>query len=278
MSYRIGSFNVGGPKSLILTDAEAVAEIIKRHRFDIVAFQDMHGNVEVVDSFLRAVCKHLHRFEYRFSRGRSADRSFAFIWSTVTISIVDEPRIYERVYREDRPNATDEWPFKRDPLLGRFMTRNGYEIRLINIHLFFSDMQQRVRECARITGNMYYDIASIVPENIGIKVFTFALGDYNFDCETCNSISRENLFFDIVTTQRDSTTLNKSNASDGGLTSSGLSGNSYDHFTYDKNKVESAIRNPPMAIDAPREEGFSGNYTKYLNEVSDHIPVIIEIF
>lgn len=274
MSYKIGSFNVGGPIPLILTDAEAVADVIERHHLDIIAFQDMQGNVtEIVNKFCKTVCNNLNSFDYRSGRGMSADRSFAFLWKTNKVELMEEPIIYERY----RTNFANEWSFKRDPLLGRFRTINGYEIRLINTHLFFTDIQQRLSECARITGDVYYSIASIIPESIGTKVFTLALGDYNLDCGVCNKISLENNFTNLVTVQEGCTTLKKYGNKDEGFVSTGLSNNSYDHFTYDKNKVESAIRAAPTAINVPIES-FGGNYTKYFNDVSDHIPIIIEIF
>ena len=114
MSYRVGSFNVGGPIPLILTDAKAVSDVIERHNIDIIAFQDMQDRVDTVNSFCKTVCDYLYWFDYRSGRGVFADRSFAFLWRTNNVELIEEPFIYEK-YRTD---VADEWVFRRDPLLG----------------------------------------------------------------------------------------------------------------------------------------------------------------
>ena len=51
----------------------------------------------------------------------------------------------------------------------------------------------------------------------------------------------------------------------------------YDHFSFDGNKI-SAIVNDIDRIDPIQEGGkFSGDFNRYLKDVSDHIPVVMEI-
>ena len=131
MSYRIGSYNVGGPMPLLFTDAEAVSSVIENHSFDIVAFQDMHASAEIVDNFCSKVCSYLYGYDNHSSRGPSADRSFAFLWNTNKVDLIDMPFIYDKY----RGRSVDEWSFKRDPLLGRFITRIGIGVKSATLRL-----------------------------------------------------------------------------------------------------------------------------------------------
>jgi hypothetical protein len=125
-------------------------------------------------------------------------------------------------------------------------------------------VEKRRIECKLVTGEIYREIDTHRYGNFK-PAFTISMGDYNLNADDCNAHSGSPSV--VVTYQRELTTLNDNY--DGYASS-------YDHFSYDRVRYESI----PVAVsrvDAVKNY-FDGNYEKYYQAVSDHIPVIIEIF
>jgi hypothetical protein len=159
---------------------------------------------------------------------------------------------------------------KREPLYGRFSPKglgSINEFRLINIHIehggddYQVTINRRKTECGLAKNVIHQRIDTHRYGNFK-RAFTVVLGDYNLDCPACNSCEPEN----VKTFQEELTTLkNKPGYS-----------RSYDHFSLDTDK-NATVPYTVARIDAV-EEYFEGDYDKYRQAVSDHVPVVIKIF
>jgi len=230
------------------------------------------------------ICKHalprhqnwLWYFE-RPAAGRSGDYGFAYLWNSSRVSEWPKdkmPRILNDYQSDIR--------LSRNPLYGRFAPVGigaNAEFRLINIHLRWSDevlpnrvliigRRKREIECRIVTGKIYRKVNS--PRDGSNKpVFTMSLGDYNLDADECIAFSGNP---SVVTYQREPTTLNAGSdeADPDGYASS------YDHFSYDSAKND-CVSDPARRVDAVKKY-FRGDFKKYRETVSDHVPVVIEIY
>lgn len=197
----------------------------------------------------------------------------AFIWNSNRVRVKEDSRPHEsRVF----DNYSSKIRLTREPAVGWFVPADlkiNMEFRLINIHLFHGGNENKVTidkrkiECGLAKGVIYkaVDKPSIGNDGNFNRVFTVVLGDYNLDCDVCNTCGPEN----IRTFQELETTLKKEEPL--GYKSS------YDHFSYDAVRDASVPRNPPSRIDAVKDY-FGGKYAQYREQVSDHIPVKLEIF
>jgi hypothetical protein len=160
---------------------------------------------------------------------------------------------------------------KREPLYGRFSPKylgTSNEFRLINIHIVHggSDTAEasdrRKAECGLSKGEIHGRIDAHRYGNFK-RAFTAVLGDYNLDCKDCNSCDSGN----VQTFQDKETTLK---SKEQGYC------HSYDHFSFDVIK-NSSLPYTVSRIDAVNRY-FKGDFTKYKENVSDHVPVKLEIF
>lgn len=280
MSYRIASFNI---RKGIKKESESerdffsfIHDFVADEHIDILALQEV-----LKENELQRICsKALSPFQNwrgcyeRSATGATGDYGFAFLWNENRVSECSKnhtPKIFNEYESEIR--------LSRNPLYGRFSPKLSLnseifqEFRMFEIHLRFSDevlpnltkisgIQKRKQECKIVTGEIYQQIdthryGSFKP------TFTFSMGDYNLGVEECieNSGSPS-----VSTYQEEKTTLN---CSYDGYSSS------YDHFSID-DKYKSfpySVRR----VDAVKNY-FHGDYKKYCDTISDHVPVIIEIF
>lgn len=281
MGYRIGSLNIH-KRIHKHSDSERdlfafIHDFIVKEKLDILALQECLNESE-----LRRICvRALSPFQNwkghyeRPARGKSGDYGFAFLWNENRISECSK-RNAPQIFTEYKSN---DIRLSRDPLYGRFSPKLNLnaqlqqEIRLVNIHLRFSDevlpdltkipgYEKRKMECSLATGEIYKSIDTRRYGNFK-PAFTLLLGDYNLCVDECINYSGHE---DVCTYQDEPTTLNSKR--DGYA-------NSYDHFSFDKTKGEPVkfIKR----VDAV-EEYFDGDYQKYYDAVSDHAPIVIEIF
>ena len=280
MSYRIASFNIRkGIKRE--SDSERdffsfIHDFVADEHIDILAFQEV-----LKESELQRICtKALSPFQNwkchyeRSATGASGDYGFAFLWNANRISECSKsqtPRVFNEYESEIR--------LSRNPLYGRFSPKLSYnseifqEFRLFEIHLRFSDetlpnltkipgMQKRKQECKIVTGEIYQKIDTHRYGNFK-PAFTFSMGDYNLGVDDCMSNSGNPA---VRTYQEKETTLSYSY--DGYASS-------YDHFSIDDkyNYFPYSVRR----VDAVKDY-FRGDYKRYCELISDHVPVVIEIF
>lgn len=225
-----------------------------------------------------------------------------------------KPHIYKQ-YRIDRSrNQTD---LIREPYYARFIPVGGgtpfIEIRILNCHIRYSKGSQnsssdeqslgaiamRKNEFDVLSTTLYPKVANKRYGN-NRPSYTILLGDYNlnmknseasspylFDSieiqgetivkmqngiirETYNTKHKEDPMH-IITMQNDLTTLRNPNDD---VKPHGFA-NNYDHFTYDKKRF-SNLKVRCDSIDTV-EKYCNGDFEKYRKEVSDHIPIAIEI-
>ena len=313
MSYRIGSFNVRklsfASKDESLGDnvfsGRAYADIgrIIMDNFDIVALQEVMN--EKVLSFLFPENSGW-KYSWKKSRSKSdeSDEGYAFAWKIQRIRTLGEPDLWIQ-YRQD--SFLGSRGLLRHPLYGRFtptgtITGGPFcEIRLINTHIRFNptrSMQNlegtpsdyRHREFMILTQQI---LSRISDKRYGdnMPAYTFLLGDYNLNLNVpgnkgpyvesfvlVENTGKNKKFITVqekpttlrVVTKEDPTTGNKIISFDGYA-------NNYDHFTYDEYYFnEQGISINTDAIDSVRLYR-NGNFEKYWREISDHIPIMMEL-
>jgi hypothetical protein len=160
---------------------------------------------------------------------------------------------------------------KREPLYGRFSPKylgTSNEFRLINIHIVHGgndtagNLDLRKEECRLSKSEIHGRIDAHRYGNFK-RAFTVVLGDYNLECDVCNSCDPWN----VQTFQDEETTLKREEQG---------YNNNYDHFSFDVIK-NSSVPYTVSRIDAVNRY-FKGDFTKYKENVSDHVPVKLEIF
>jgi hypothetical protein len=242
--------------------------LVRDKGLDIVAFQEDEADKSAV---LNDVQKWLPHWEC----SRPASSEFAFIWN---------PRRVKECSKDMEPQVFTAYKsnvhLTREPLYGRFEPVGigpFVEFRLVNIHLHYGknkasnddepeaekDIVRRQRECDAAKGVIHDTIDKHRYGNFN-RAFTIVLGDYNFDCETCNRFGSLN----VRTIQAEKTTLKKKEPY-------GYK-NSYDHFSFDVKK-NSSVPYTETRVDAVNEY-FNGDFSRYRRNISDHVPIIIEIF
>ena len=243
---------------------------------------------------------------YPYLGNDSRGEGYAFLWRKDKFRCpVNEygrevrPRIY-RQYKTDSSNG--ELRLARDPGYGRFQVVNmpNAEIRLVTAHIVYGKPSEdnlskvvdhgatmmRQKEFNVLARNVYTRISEDYNDiNCNIP-YTIILGDYNLNLPGSKAKSpyvspivvldaQNNILpiFEIEekgvkrihTVQKDLSTINK----EGNDYSS-----NYDHFTYDdhtKNGIVQGIAHRLDVIDR------FGDHKTYKENVSDHIPVMLEI-
>jgi exonuclease III len=304
MSYKIGSFNIlsstdYGQKDEkgkgITKESRFFVQLIREGEFDILALQEFKPDDE---SLLRSIVNGLGKDEWDYRRApeKTTGREYAYIYSKKLkcISGENEPHVYTK-YRGHYRTKYDvsepflNWRMRREPYVARFIPNPDKrgpkpycEIRLIDVHLWHGkpyknpiNVNRRKEEFTLITDYIYSKIADPSPAE-GVKsVFTIIMGDYNLDCRECNELCIANGNTKIKTVQEEYTTLNKLPSENGKLHSTGFS-SSYDHFSYDK-EYDDIVREEARTIDTVKSI-TNGDFTKHLIKISDHVPIIIEIY
>ena len=290
--YKIGSFNcLNLGVSASNTKIIELANIILREKFDIIALQEIKGKLA------------LNRILFCLGSGwrGSADNEvndYAFIWNANKFELANAeeigltreyaPRIYKQ-YRVDRKAGQKD--LVREPFYARFFPTGGaapyIEIRLINTHIRFSKGKEGENDMSLSAIAMRRNEFDVLTRAIYAKeadkrygnnrpAYTFLLGDYNLNLPTSVAKSpyllesfiiedRRNIKV-ITTVQRGLTTLARASEQKENVFS-----NNYDHFTYDVKRFDDVtiISNEVNVV----EKYYKGDYEKYREDISDHIPV-----
>ena len=204
----------------------------------------------------------------------------------------------------------------RDPCVGRFIARGRKaEIRLITTHIVYKkhqsegdaniayktyqseenangmgDVEARNKEFQIIAGQIYPRVSEYYKDINYTSPYTIILGDYNLNLKTSGAtkafmpavvcfdergkkiLYNEGTSTTIYTVQEDLSTLK---TGEDGLA------NNYDHFSFDGRVKKQIVPYSARTIDAinqsPKENGEESRFDIYRQEVSDHLPIVIEI-
>ena len=265
MSYSVCSFNVR--KSIRGDEKDRdfygfLNALVRKEDIVIFAFQEAKY-IYFVDN----VKKNLMPFG-KWEGGYVHNSELPFIWRTDRVKECSQNNAPTLV------NYSSKIRLAREPVVARFVPedfRLNIEFRFVNVHLHHGgndlaeSIEKRMFECDMAKGVIYQRVDRPAQGSSGLfnRVFTAVLGDYNLDCEECNTCGYKN----IKTFQEENTTLKKE---DPGYN------NSYDHFSYDAVKNASVPKYQPYRIDAVNDYFYS-NWTRYREQVSDHVPIKLEI-
>lgn len=232
---------------------------------------------------------------------------YAFLWNTSKFELpLDDKgnKIFPRIWRNYRTdNDTGMIRLMRDPCCGRFKVKGRpAEIRLITTHIVygkpstnnldidldFGAIKMRNREFQILAGQIYPRISEYYKDVNCTSPYTIILGDYNlnlkssgankayvpsvayFDNNGKMTLDEDNPHCMIYTVQDELTTLKREE--------DGFASN-YDHFSYDERVSYQILQGSARAINAVEQNVKDENskYETYRKEVSDHLPIIIEI-
>lgn len=269
MSYRIGSLNCLRFGRFSEKDDRTIAEMIMDYRLDVIALQEVKHQ-EAAERILRWLPLSWRAFQdTRDTDAAGAyPEDYAFLWNTDSLTECSKdghPHVFEQVKSND---------FIRRPLYGRFRPTHGacnggdnFEFRLINVHIYCGDnykedKERRKKEYRLLLNEVFSRVNRHGYQDTRVP-YTLALGDYNV---TMKWIQKEHVEdFDVITVQEELTTLK---AKEPGFA------NDYDHFSYEPDRFEVVpIVSRPNAVQDYKDNDFP----RYKDEVSDHVPVIIEV-
>lgn len=263
VGYRICSLNVKKSDRNDETDRDFYAflkQLIALEGIDVFAFQEASYRLGLIEGVLKNLPPY-------WADKTVPDSELAFVWNTNRVaecSKTQMPQVFES-YKADKH-------MYREPVCARFVPvdfKLNFEIRLINVHIVHhrkdspNPVEDRKNECGLAKGVIYEMVDKPPTGKDGSfrSVFTVVLGDYNLNCDACNQCGPAN----IRTYQEELTTLKSG--------SPGYS-RSYDHFSY---RADSTVpRNTPRRIDAV-DHYFNGDFKGYRDNVSDHVPVKLEL-
>ncbi len=248
-----------------------------------------------------------HAKNYPYLGNDSRGEGYAFLWNTKRLNIpLDEKgnKIYPRIWRNYKINGkNNSIRLMRDPCYGRFVIKGRKtEIRLITTHIIYGKptsenidvdldvgaITMRNNEFNILAGQIYPRVSEYYKDVNCTVPYTIILGDYNLNLiessvtkaivpsvacfdEKGNKVTlNDNPYCKIHTVQSDLSTLK--------CTTDGFA-NNYDHFSYDDRVKAQIIQNSARAINAVEQHIKDENtkYETYRKEVSDHLPIIIEI-
>ena len=308
MGYKIGSFNLHNLGRNVAfreggRNLQKIAEIIRNEQFDIIAFQEVLNEgtpftKQMPEGFKKSILFELGcNYDFSWADSQSEERNnraegYAFLWNKKRIKLVttetntgtrlSEPTMLAKV------NG-----IIRAPYYARFSPQGlpggtNFEIRLICVHNYYGNkskeaFDRRRRELDVLLKNIYPRWAKKVYKD-DIPHYTILLGDYNLELkrpfrkkvalistdenDIVNSEEYDNMKIQII--QDELTSLRDSKDAKGNYYVS-----NYDHFSFDYEAFKN-IKKTWNRIDCV-EKYYNGENDKYYNEISDHIPVIMEI-
>lgn len=315
MGYKLGSFNMYKFQAYrsdeeIKKNLDNIANIICTEKFDIVAMQEILGETPMERILLRLGKKHWDgRQKSPNSKSQQTAEGYAFIWNTDRIGLAESvttegKRIFEPDIFKDYKTEKGQNRLIRDPFYGRFKPRyENFEIRLINTHIIFSagsdnDNIDNIYASSLRTEDFLmrqneFDILvkKVLPrvnqERYGnnLPAYTILMGDYNLNLDriwTKSPYLQEfvevkdgRYSYNYITVQDKLTTLKNRPKSNPDEPATGYA-NNYDHFTYDLDRVSEQLHPKAGVVDAV-ETYYDGDFEKYKKEVSDHIPIRLNI-
>ncbi len=242
----VGSLNTQGLGTSREKDLTLLAQIVRNEHFDVLALQEVFKRdrgEEFNTVGVKALTDTLGSdWAYQFSRTRSGNEYYAYIWNRNSVSEV----LFEFTGIVEYQQSLIRPPFVK------CFSHKGKEYALINTHVIFgvsSDTAKRIDELrvlARIYDSVYrrYDT-------------TLLLGDFNLSASEINAALKGEK---LVCYQTSKTTVGDNRYV-----------NDYDHFVMAKD-VFSALSPSFERVKGP-EVYCSGNFAKYKSSISDHVPI-----
>lgn len=290
-------------------DFEKIAEIIVSENLDVVALQEIFSAGKGVERLLeQCVLYGLRDWDVRFSEPPSKITNtnelnlrgeiYAFLWNKrrfklAEFSEIGEKRVFEpRIINSLQTDVhVDCSFFARTPYYIRLYPQYGgfHELRLINVHIYYGDnhlseVQKRIVEYDTLVQHIYPEI-SIKKYGEFRPAYTIALGDYNLNLfrpqrstQAKNYLTEVYSYYNgresyrVITAQDQLTTLNAPSQID--PLGRGYA-NNYDHFTYSL-ELSPFSGVSCQAIDAVAKY-CNGDFAYYRSNISDHLPVAMEI-
>ena len=240
-------------------------------------------------------------------RGDMRGEGYAFLWNTTRVDVPRDEhnqKIYPKVWTNYKTNVDVGLSrLVRDPCVGRFIARGRKaEIRLITTHIIYNKqrgeeddngvgaVEARNKEFQILAGQIYPRVSEYYKDINHTAPYTIILGDYNLNLKTSGAtkafmpsvacfdergkqlLYNEGAYTVIYTVQEDLSTLK---TSEDGLA------NNYDHFSFDGRVKKQIVPYSAHTIDAinqsAKENAEESKFDIYRQEVSDHLPIVIEI-
>lgn len=291
MSYIIASFNTLKMGEYAVSqykkDWKLIAKIIKSHKVDIIALQEILSEKPVLE-LQRNLNMYGGNWDFRFEMKetiRNDREGYAFLWNRNTFSLlISEGKVYE-------PHIEAKWSRSliRPPYIGRFIPcapcSPFIEIRLINTHIIFgkdkysqdkgnsqSALRMRLAEYAKLSKQVFPSIAHTRSGDYRVG-YTFITGDYNLPLNACvliDSIPMDEKM-QMLSRQKDKTTISLNKIQED--PHADAYANDYDHFSFSNTEKEYVLTT--QRIDAPRLF-CNGEFAHYREKVSDHVPIILK--
>lgn len=298
MSYSVLSFNLRNiyDSARLDRDWDAIANIIREERADIVAVQEIFSELPI-----KLLCERLSRGFFSDWRFRFAARAtcrngrgegYAFLWNARRVDLAPKESFDQNgdltVVGVHDPEVRTEWSqsFVRPPCVARFVPVGWcvpyIELRVISTHIIFredsylrshenglGDIELRRNEYRALSERMFPRISKYRLDGRFRPAYTFIVGDYNMHQVECAAIDceRRSEVGLMMTRQILGSTIypGKDEKDPGGYTA-----NDYDHVSYSDREhpyVQIVER-----IDAP-DEYYESNFKKYQKRMSDHVPI-----
>lgn len=311
MSYKIGSFNLLDFN--LKSDEESkknfekISEIIIKENFDILVVQEllapfaMKTLVDVLNKNRKFNQQWCYCYGDSKSRNEHKNEYPSFIWNAKRIELLhlenkQNPITIDNIQIKDAPGQTR---FLRFPVMARFKPlKRDFEIRLINIHIRsskgsrdfgveFGEKAMRMNEFNTLAKYVLTKMTDQVSPLSTKTAYTFLVGDYNinlwrdgydYPCIPIGDVifatERNGNQRPIKTIQDKKTSLKK--IDDDQEITEDIYANNFDHFSFDVNKTEHVIWDSSERIEVV-EKYYNKDLRKYRYEVSDHVPIFVEI-
>lgn len=241
-----------------------------------------------------------HAKSYEYIGGDKRGEGYGFLWNKKRVDLLSDGKgkILPKVF-DNYSVSPDQLRMARDPGYGRFKVNNRpIEIRVITTHIIFGKprndsilteldigaITMRKNEFDILAGKIYKEVDEYRLDDHFNAVYTVIMGDYNLNLkggEISTAVMREVRCFDssgkpcddgfytMRTIQSDLTTIKKD--------CSGYASN-YDHCSYRMNsKYSQVIGNCFRVPDAINDTDSVEMIKKYRDEVSDHVPIVLEL-
>lgn len=309
MSYKIGSFNLLDFNLRADNDTKKnfskISEIIIKEKMDVIGVQEV-----LSDFAIKLLTKTLNNNKgfnqewkcvcaFPVSRNTSKQEGYAFIWNDKRLKLMnipdkENPRIVSDFKIKDEPGQT---VLLRNPYFARFQPVNRfYEIRLINTHIRYGkgslDASVLANENQMRLNEFNLLASKILPKCTDIRTgqempaYTFLLGDYNISLNrpyTGYPYLKEDVLIvndrghsrNIITIQDKLSSLKQIREGEN-IPPDDIYANNYDHFSYDEGKIGHVVKEEAVRIEAVKLYE-DGDLSKYRKEISDHVPISLEI-
>ena len=261
MSLTIGSFNLHKMGDMADRDDKLIARIIDREMFDLVALQEIPGEVALNRLRLALNRESLSAWDC-FHAPTGGGFGFAFLWKSHLVPPVKGLPMH----LWDGPGC---WVLKRPPLIGYFEYAQSI-FALINVHMIGNAQysQEKRDEFKHLCHEVYRAVEYDAVAN-NLSSYIIMLGDYNLYYSDIIDRANSELGITIDSFVAQPTTLKNKDPHDY------VVAEAVDHFSY-KSEFLKALNPVPSRVDALALYA-GGDGSRYFREVSDHVPIKLQL-